>query len=216
MPKFPSKTLLTALPLALSLLAVPALVWAQSDEADDDMEATTATWDNTREMHLAFHNEGSGLTVFHGKMTLTGTLGLSWYYDDKDWQLSASFTPDKGSHARLPHVSNNYYPDTDAPIILLNSIPLDAPSRYDSDWKLISKHAPLPNIKKLIGKKFPLPPKPTSNREEDDSPVYNYPAKITITAYGSSVECDGRDYYATAIAITPLTQKGSKGEQLGC
>lgn len=162
------------------------------------------------EMSFAYHQDG--MTVFHGNMTLSGTLTLSWYRDDK-WQLSAIFSPDKASRQKLPVIYDDYYQNDIE--IELNRIPLDKPQNTANKNSQAIYQALSRQRLSLIKPYFVLPPKPTWD-EDDETDVtiaHDYPATITISEFGTSVECDFRYYYATATQIIPPKPK-QKGKAI--
>lgn len=151
-------------------------------------------------------------TVFRGKMQLEGELLMSWYkLENGKSNLDLTFTPLPVSRQKLPYINDAYNEPNIH--IGINELPLDKPRRYDNKGNLISKNAKLPNNMALVKPYFTdIPAAFWQNKTGEIS----RPAQITITEFGMEIECDTRNYYATAVAIRPLNQKSTLAFPKGC
>lgn len=176
----------------LSLVALTCL-FVNLSHAD-----TTPTWQlPNKAMHFAYQEEQ--MTVFQGKLQLSGTLTLGW----NDDALEARFAPDRASRKKLPVIRDDYYRDK-----INIGLALDG-----MDWSFVE-----PN--------FTLPPKLTTKQLEAwqkkngdfDTivPALSYPASITINEFMMGVDCDSRWHRAKVIDIKPpksgQKQKGKVAE----
>lgn len=191
------KIILTAVLLCLSINAF----------AKDPHLSTK--WQNPSPLHHAFDDGlDAPMQVFHGMMTLDGVVHLYWMDNAELW---VSFTPTPFSRNRLPFISDDYHEKNIK--IRLNSTPLDKPVVYNDEYELISTHAPLPDSEKMIRENFKDIP---ASFWQNKTGELSRPAAITINAFGMNVECDKRQYFATATDIKPLAQKTQIKPVTGC
>lgn len=154
-------------------------------------------------LHYAYTSMEDGMTrttVFQGKMQLEGKLFLNWYDND----LAVSFIPSAISRKKLPYINDNYNEKNIE--IGINSIPLskDRVRNTEGIWEV--KNHPLPDNVALIKPYFPDIP---ATFWQKKTGKFTVPAEVTITEFGMEIECDSRNYYATAVAIRPLGQKSA-------
>ena len=137
------------------------------------------------------------LTVWMGRVVLTGMLVIEFDRgpDGKDPTYPegrAFFEPDSKSQAKLP-AATSFYP---APVLVL--------------W-LTDKPAPL--LRPLIGKQ-------AFRRVVAGALArYEYPAKVEISSFSTSIDCDHRSYSAEVVRTRLLPVKRlalAESKNLGC
>jgi len=121
------------------------------------------------------------LTIFKGKLTLTGMLVVTFFRtprnpDENDTTGQAYFMPDLVSKKRLPHAVGQFYP-----------------SNVDEIWL---KKDPIDFLVPLIGDER------AKQVLQGNSELYSFPAQITISEFATSIACDTRNYQAVVQTIT--------------
>ena len=148
------------------------------------------------------YDPSNGLIVFSGRQTLSGTLKLEWETREDEVFTNLVFRPDAASRRRMPLVSDTY---SQNPMdILLNQVNLQAND---------NPPPAAPQPRRLLARYFAGVPASVLQRPEGR---INRPATITVSRFGTSVECDRRYYYADTVAIRPggrtrLTSAGENG-----
>lgn len=162
----------------------------------------------TKDMDYAYSlNDGAGMktTVFNGKMLVDGKIFLSWLnLDNEPAVLNVTFAPSINSRKKLPYINDNYNEKNIE--ISLNTLPLNKDRVRNAEGIWQTKNASLPNNIALIKPYFPDIPATFWQRKTGS---LSLPAQVTMTQFGMNIECDSRNYYATAVAIRPLGQKQS-------
>ncbi|MCP2039998.1 hypothetical protein L1281_000577 [Neisseria sp. HSC-16F19] len=156
-----------------------------------------------------FTDTRRNLTIFKGRITLTGRLHAEWTgVDDERW-LEVSFQPDKRSRARLPFVRDDYH---EADIrIKLNDIDLSRPwyeGMYSGD-----DTAHKAELQRMVRRHFGGEPGRFWQQRQGS---LSRPARITLSRFAMGVECDSRHYYGEVAAIQPLGKTRTGTLREGC
>lgn len=164
------------------------------------------TWRNSSSLQYVFSSYGDTTHIFHGTMTLYGTLVI----ENENRQINLTFFPNSQSMNHLPHTEEY----GKAEQIYLNRSHLDRPVRFDHNSEIISAHKPLIDNKVLVQRAFSDIP---SGFWQSQNAKIVRSAAIDITEFAVSVECDWDSYHATVISIRPLnTPRTNPKIQHGC